>query len=196
MNKLKALLIAGLLSLSSVGFASSVTYIGPNSTTTDAGKVADGAQAGIITLDDFSAVTIRGQFEGEIGLPTSTTPKSAWYEVIVGYDNATFGYFNDTASAPTTFSFFADNGMGGYDATAYSGYADLTGDFIVTLAQGSYKLLLNGLEGRSYDGVISQVPVPAAGILFASALLGAGAFGRRKKKSAKTSMVGAFARAS
>lgn len=42
---------------------------------------------------------------------------------------------------------------------------------------------------------ISTVPVPAAGILFASALFGAGALGRRKKK-AKASVVGAFARAS
>lgn len=42
---------------------------------------------------------------------------------------------------------------------------------------------------------VSTVPVPAAGILFASALFGAGALGRRKKK-AKASVVGAFARAS
>lgn len=40
----------------------------------------------------------------------------------------------------------------------------------------------------------SEVPVPAAGILFASALFGAGFLGRRKKK-AKTAVMGAFARA-
>ena len=45
--------------------------------------------------------------------------------------------------------------------------------------------------------VDSEVSVPAAGILFASALFGAGIFGRRKKKSTSSNvMVGAFTRAS
>ena len=46
-----------------------------------------------------------------------------------------------------------------------------------------------------FSGTISTVPVPAAGILFASALLGAGFLGRRKKKATKSNMIGAFARA-
>ena len=44
--------------------------------------------------------------------------------------------------------------------------------------------------------MVSTVPIPAAGILFATALFGAGLLGRRKKKSTKASMVGVFARAS
>lgn len=43
---------------------------------------------------------------------------------------------------------------------------------------------------------VSTVPLPAAGILFASALFGVGLFGRRKKKSAETLVVGAFTRTS
>jgi len=54
----------------------------------------------------------------------------------------------------------------------------------------------NGRTGAyAFDVTLSTVPVPAAGILFASALFGAGFIGRRKKK-AKTAMMGAFARAS
>ena len=47
----------------------------------------------------------------------------------------------------------------------------------------------------AFDVTISTVPVPAAGILFASALFGAGFLGRRKKKATKSNMIGAFARA-
>jgi len=46
----------------------------------------------------------------------------------------------------------------------------------------------------AHDITLSTVPVPAAGILFASALFGAGFLGRRKKKAKKSNMIGAFAR--
>jgi len=51
-------------------------------------------------------------------------------------------------------------------------------------------------ENSSINITVSPVPVPAAGILFATALLGAGALSRRKKKTANSAVVGAFARAS
>lgn len=63
----------------------------------------------------------------------------------------------------------------------------------------AYFLKLVGIADANYEvniQAVSTVPIPAAGILFASALLGAGAFGRRKKKPSATVMVGAFARAS
>ncbi len=63
----------------------------------------------------------------------------------------------------------------------------------------AYFLKLVGIADAIYEvniGAVSAVPVPTAGILFATALFGAGAFGRRKKKSASTLMVGAFTRAS
>jgi len=59
----------------------------------------------------------------------------------------------------------------------------------------TYYLKLSGADGESYAVDISAVPVPAAGILFASALFGAGALSRRKKKATQTNMVDAFARA-
>lgn len=50
-------------------------------------------------------------------------------------------------------------------------------------------------ESDSYISV-NPVPVPAAGILFATALFATGLIGRRKKKSTTNIMVGAFTRAS
>ena len=195
MNKIKALLIAGLLSLSSVSFASSVTYIGPTSTATDAGIVADTTQAGIIDIEnDGVAVDFTGQLAASAN-PTT----SAWYELNLnfggsgGTDLVTFGWAFNTAQPNDLTITFLD-ALGGSLGAAYT---NLMGDFNILLAGGtSYRMVLSGSQFRSYDGQISAVPVPAAGILFASALLGAGALGRRKKKSAKTSMVGAFARAS
>jgi len=194
MNKLKALLIAGLLSISSVSFASSVTYIGPTSTATDAGIVADGTQAGIINLDnDAIAVDFTGQ------LAASTNPTtSAWYELNLnfggsgGSDLVTFGWAYNTAQPNDLTITFLDalgNSLG-------AAYENIMGNFSIALAGDStYRMLLSGSQFRSYDGQISAVPVPAAGILFASALLGAGVLGRRKKKT-KSSVVGAFARTS
>ncbi len=40
----------------------------------------------------------------------------------------------------------------------------------------------------------STIPIPAVGILFAALLLGAGIFGRRKKKAKTNTVVDAFAR--
>lgn len=63
----------------------------------------------------------------------------------------------------------------------------------------AYFLKLVGIVDANYEvniNAVSTVPVPAAGILFASALLGAGLYGRRKKKSSANLMVGAFTRAS
>ena len=84
-------------------------------------------------------------------------------------------------------------------------------DFMYKLLNGTYRIgvKIQSIGGACADAedpsdcqndsstyMVSTVPVPAAGILFASALFGAGVFGRRKKKSTKTSMVGAFTRAS
>jgi len=46
------------------------------------------------------------------------------------------------------------------------------------------------------DSYVNVVPIPAAGILFASALFGLGVIGRRKKKDTKTTMVSVFTRTS
>jgi len=201
MNKLKALLIAGLLSLSSVSFATSISYSAAylssdGSVVNDATRtetVADGTQAGTIYLDNDG---IAQGFNGQLVASTASTT-SAWYELILGSGDTnnliTFGWAYNTAQPNDLKMSFLDsvgNSLG-------AGFTDLMGNFSVVLAgDTTYRMLLSGSQDRSYDGEISAVPVPAAGILFASALLGAGVFGRRKKKSAKTSMVGAFARAS
>ena len=76
-------------------------------------------------------------------------------------------------------------------------------EFMASLLDGTYrigaKLQSIGDANDANDSstyMVSTVPIPAAGILFASVLLGLGVFGRRKKKSANTLMVGAFTRAS
>ena len=80
-------------------------------------------------------------------------------------------------------------------------------DFLAGLLDGTYSIgvklqsiadacITGDCDNDSSTYMVSIVPVPAAGILFASALFGMGVFGRRKKKSSTTVMVGAFARAS
>lgn len=192
MNKLKALLIAGLLSLTSVSFASSISYSDEYLAGSDV-TVADGHQAGTITLaNDDTTIG----FNGRLAASTASTT-SAWYELILVGSNSsdlvTFGWAYNTAQPNDLTITFLD-ALGGSLGAAYT---NLMGNFSVSLtANTTYRMLLSGSQGRSYDGQVSAVPVPAAGILFASALFGAGVFGRRKKKSAKISMVGAFTRAS
>lgn len=188
MNKLKALLITvSLLSLSSVSFATSVTYSADY--ISGFGSVADGAQSGSITIDDDGLSAV---FGGRMGAGTGTaTTASTWYELILtGNDLTTFGWADNTLQPSDLTTTFQTA-----DGSANISQAFL-GNFSISLMAGTYRMLLSGAENRSYDGEISAVPVPAAGILFASALLGAGIFGRRKKKSATSVMVGAFTRES
>jgi len=182
MNKLKALLIAGLLSLTSVSFASSITLGDPNGI----------GSVGTIALTNGDAgVTLGGLFDSS---------GSVFYELSIDAGNLAATGMSLDITPPTTL----------YDVTIaiYASYADLLSGFGSALDTGTnylnamlnggtnYLLQLNGVTDTSYNVDVAAVPVPAAGILFASALFGAGAFGRRKKKSAKASMVGAFARAS
>lgn len=63
----------------------------------------------------------------------------------------------------------------------------------------AYFLKLVGIADANYEvniAAVSTVPVPAAGIMFATVLFGAGAYGRRKKQSTTNLMVGAFTRTS
>ena len=196
MNKFKALLVVGLLSLSSVSFATSVSYTQAYIDSGIATAVADTAQAGTINLDaDGTTAYFKGTLAGTQG-GTGTT--STWYELILGSNSGsnllTFGWAANTLQ-PTDLVVSLLDASGGAIA-GLSDIGDALGNFSVSLASGTtYRLLLSGTEGLDYNGNVSAVPVPAAGILFASALFGAGVLGRRKKK-AKASVVGAFARAS
>ncbi len=192
MNKLQALLIAGLLSLSSVSFATPVQYT-PEYDLNGDQTVADGNQAGTIYVDQDTTHGFTGNLAGDKINGTGRT--SAYFDIVMGsgiVDIVTFGQAYDTVQPNSlVYSFF--DAAGNSFNTAYE---NLSGTFNVALAANTtYRLVLTGDEGYAYDGRISAVPVPAAGILFASALFGAGALGRRKKK-AKASVVGAFARAS
>ncbi len=78
---------------------------------------------------------------------------------------------------------------------AVSGPAVLVGGNTWTLVQwlasGTYYLKIDGIEGKNYIGEIGAVPLPAAGLLFGTALLGAGVFGRKKLFNRNTEAVAA-----
>ncbi len=184
MNKLKALLIAGLMSLTSVSFASSVSYI------YDAGYAgANAGEFGTISLiQGDGGVTVGGIFDttGKVYYDL-TLDQGQVSSIRQSFDVSTGTIFDITISIFDNLTFDAASLV----ATGINSLSAL-------LTGGStYYLQFAGVTDTSYNVDVAAVPVPAAGILFASALLGAGAFGRRKRKSAKTtSMVGAFTRAS
>ena len=69
-------------------------------------------------------------------------------------------------------------------------YASTLPTFSITGSTDSISLINNNSENSSV------VPVPVAGVIFASLLFAAGSLGRRKKKSKKSVIIGAFARSS
>ena len=183
MNKFKALLIAGLLSLSSVSFASSVSYI------YEAGYAGNNVgEFGTISLNNGDGgVTVGGIFNStgsvyyDMSLDAGTVAS-----IGQSFDITTGTLFDVTISVFDSLAFDAASLIA-------TGVNSISADLI---GGSDYFLQFTGVTDTSYNVDVAAVPVPAAGILFASALFGAGALGRRKKKSAKTSMVGAFTRAS
>lgn len=151
-------------------------------------------------------------------LGTTSFNDSVYYEVVLDTNGHTasgassvfqLDQFGGTTPANLGLELYQDDGDGIFndasDASLGSGVSDINngvnsaivGAFLGGLTL--YFLEITGFGGAGYSGAIgavSAVPVPAAGILFASALLGAGLFGRRKKKAANNAIVGAFARAS
>lgn len=183
MSKLKVLLIIGMLSLASVSFASSVVTLGdPNGI---------GSVGNISLMNGDSGVTLGGLFD-ESG--------SVFYELTInGGALSVAGMSFDITPPITLFDVEISiydtytNLLAGVDSALYSN----TNNLNAALTAGTnYFLQLNGEADTSYNVDVSAVPVPAAGVLFASALLGLGAYGRRKKKSSTAVVVGAFTRAS
>ena len=179
MNKLQALLIAGLLSLTSVSFATSLTSPG----------TVPGSLGYIDLVDDGNSAELIG------GIAANS---SVFYEL--GTSNINSGIYaigNATqATVPYDLFYTIYNSL---TFTAANIVKEGVNSIQVAIAANTpYYLQLTNKElstSVGYGVTVSAVPVPAAGILFASALLGAGALGRRKKK-AKASVVGAFARVS
>lgn len=179
---MKSLLVAiALMSLSSVSYASTVS----------ASSIA-GSAGSISLTTDGDIVTVGALFD-DTG--------SAFYDVTL----EDTGLLTSIGLSLDVYPFAIYD----IDFSIYSAYDSVAETFSGLLASGTnyvnsvlsggptYYLLLEGVSGSSYNVDISAVPVPAAGIMFATALLGVGVFGRRKKKSnKKTLMVGAFTRAS
>ena len=183
MNKLKVFLIAGLLSLTSVSFASSVVTLGD--------PKGIGSVGTISLINGDSGVTLGGLFDNT---------GSVFYELAINEGTfASTGLSLDVSPPVTLFDVTISiydtyaNLIAGVGSALYSDTNNLTAALV---AETNYFLQINGVADTSYNVDVSAVPIPAAGILFASALLGAGVFGRRKKKSSTALMVGAFARAS
>ena len=194
MNKLQALLIAGLLSLTSVSFASSITYTGSTS-----GVVAD-----VLMKNGDPEFTFGIAFDsGNLAIDATAVEIAAAKTQIYTLTNENYDGKLTSIGASYVVDPFATEPL------SLMLYADLALTMLVSgdgsdtlmahlLADTKYYLQViesGDIFGSSPNIKVSTVPVPAAGILFASALFGAGALGRRKKK-AKASVVGAFARAS
>lgn len=236
MNKLQALLIAGLLSLTSVSFAS----------TFDFAAYADGSLAGssaVSGLGEAGYASFSATDDGITVTATGTHTVNGNVESAFAYldkNNAGLGVCSvlatDRSGTANQCDPTNDDNVTGGEAvkldfgrlvkltdleladTNHDGVLDFNGFFDIlvdgtnwyNIALSTAPLAALGLVGNTFEFfniggttgsefyinsiAVSAVPVPAAGILFASALLGAGAFGRRKKKQA--SVVGAFARAS
>ena len=197
MNKIKALLIAGMMGFTMIAHA--------------------------VTVDPSAADTLYVSIDGAVVQTDPArfdTTGETFFNVIfdsVGTASAVGSSFDinfSTLSAeilPVEAYLYKDDTSGSV-GTGTIGKFDESLDLLVASATGlsasfsaiidggqAYFLKLVGVSNAIYDvkiGAVSTVPVPAAGILFASALFGVGVFGRRKKKSSATLMVGAFARAS
>lgn len=190
MNKIKAFFVAAcLLAVSSASYASTVT----------AGTTS-GSQ-GTVTLDSTPAI-IGGLFTGGSVfydlLATSNNPVSIIglnAQAGVGFSNLDVYLYSENGDAIN----FQPTPLMNADTLIDSDSGLFTSITAALMTGVHYYLQLNGAAGYSYNVTISEisaVPVPAAGLLFASVLFGAGALSRRKKKAANTSVVGAFARAS
>ena len=188
----KMLIAVGLLAMSSVGFASSVTA-----------SSFVGAEGDINLVGTNDTVGFSGNF-ADLGDPM--LHDSVYYGLTVTTDasaiSAARSVVFDSGFIPTFGDIFLsifvdDDGTSGFnagtDSVLIDGMNSLAGFILNSGTQ--YFLQLTGPSNTGYTGTISTVPVPAAGILFASALFGAGFLGRRKKKATKSNMIGAFARA-
>jgi len=159
---------------------SAITFGYAGGTQADGNIVADGGFDPILSLFSPSGSLITSNDDG--GLAVNADPVSgARFDSFISDTLLTTGNY---LLAISQFSNFAigPEFFNGFDGSGRTEFIDV----FQNLRTSAYAI----------DVTLSTVPVPAAGILFASALLGAGVFGRRKKKAAKSEMVGAFARVS
>lgn len=186
MNNVIKVVMVCLLTFSSASMASSY------STTT---TVSDAK--GTFTLLNDNNVAF------DAGVLSASNGYSVFYEVLNGGSQDAFaighgaGIYNRDVTL--TYSLFSDYSVDATtgDITLLNEMSSNTGSLLFSLVgyQTAY-LQVSADEQVGYSVTVSAVPVPAAGVLFATLLLSAGAVGRRKKKSANTLMVNAFTRTS
>ena len=194
MKTMKNLLVAiSLMAASSTAMAMSTFTAG-----TETGS------SGLLTIvHGADPLTVTGGFG--LGFPNNSFTEMGtpllynYYELIISGspDESNLMAISDVTTLAQDsglwFSLFEDNAAGILSNQIGS---TVGGGISAMLAVGTkYYLKLSGDDGEAYAVDVSAVPVPAAGILFASALFGAGALSRRKKKATKSNMIGAFARA-
>jgi len=194
MKKMKNLLVAiSLMAVSSTAMAMSTFTAG-----TEAGS------SGLLTIvEGADPLTVTGGFG--LGFPNNSFEEMGtpllfnYYELVIeaaDSDSHLMAISDVTTLGQNSglwFSLFEDNAAG--ILTNQIG-STVGGGISAMLAVGTtYYLKLSGDAGEAYAVNVSAVPVPAAGILFASALFGAGALARRKKKATQSNMIGAFTRA-
>lgn len=148
--------------------------------------------------DLYSGFEIIGSSAGAIFEPTAITDSAATPGNLPGGNAVSFSadYSADIAGNPengldTSSDYVTFLALAGADFTSYD-------DLVTALLSGTARIGLHvqAFADGSSDSYVSTVPVPAAGILFATALFGIGLVGRRKKKTSTNLMVGAFTRAS
>lgn len=185
MKNIKTLLMAaGLMCISSLSHASSVT---PGGSTGALGSIfLDGGGPiifGSATPNGF--YDLRAAFDLDFNLSILLSPGAAGVKLYRDSDSifsmiGTFSAEEDPLLA---------SGTNGLMASLLGGSGEVGGPlyFLQFISEAGYTVGIT---------TPSAVPVPAAGILFASALFGVGALGRRKKKNVTTSVNGDFSHTS
>lgn len=189
MNVIKKLLLAAsLLAISSVGFASTVTIGGGSPGSFGSILVDNGSPANIFTGTGSGTkfYDLRAALDTQVNFVASATKASSNpTEQLV-----TINLYQDTGGMAGVFDTDTLLATDTSFNAAFSWFLSAT----IGMVENLYFLEFITTPESGLSAEISAVPVPAAGILFASALFGAGFLGRRKKK-AKTAVMGAFARA-
>ena len=196
MNAIKKLLLAtSMLAITSVGFASTVTFGGASPGAFASILVDNGSPANIFTGtgSGIKFYDLQAAFDTNVNFVASATKASLTppsqlvtinlYQDTGAVGGATAGEFDNPASMTMTPDLLLATSTG-FNA-AFNWFLSASNFYFL-------EFITTPESGLSAE--VSAVPVPAAGILFASALFGAGFLGRRKKK-AKTAVMGAFARA-
>jgi len=193
-------LAIGLMVISSTSFAVTMSTISTPTVSGSSGLITIVPNDDPLSVFGFLSLTQPSSGLGNgIGDPVDSDGFIYdFYELVI---QGSSGDTNVTALSDVTtltsdgnllFSIFSDSSL---SAMSQIGSTTVGGITALLDLGVTYFLKLASLEERSYEVQISAVPVPAAGILFASALFGAGFLGRRKKKATQSSVIGAFARA-